>query len=282
MIIWDLIILQLGRKGVFLFILLATLSQDCTSLLQTIPMKNFKSKLSVLSTIVLIVACDLDSIDKKVSPSDNLTSVAHEVAEFDELDVSHAFKVDVIFSDEVTDLEITANENLHQYIEVQQVGDRLEIGLQRGISVSGNATLRAEIRVGSLNNIRASGASYISMTDTLESDNLTVVLSGASSILGQIYVDQNLFADLSGASYVNFKGYAETMEVEASGASLVKDYDLTIQELYLDLSGASGAYLTVERSIEVEASGGSVLTYKGNPEFGSMDLSGGSTVVKRE
>jgi hypothetical protein len=75
-------------------------------------------------------------------------------------------------------------------------------------------------------------------------------------------------------------GSSNYFDIEASGASTCRDYGFEINDLHADISGASNLHLTVQNEIEVEASGASNLTYKGNGVIVYQNISGASSVRK--
>jgi hypothetical protein len=162
---------------------------------------------------------------------------------------------------------------------VRKINNTLQIGLKNNVGIRGSATLKAYITTKHVSHYSGSGASRFILESNLESENVSIQLSGASIFNGNVTAD-NLLADLSGASELNISGSSNEMNVDASGASLFKDFGHTTDNLIADLSGASNMFITVNNEIDVEASGASHLRYKGNAVIKHQDLSGASDVTK--
>ena len=62
---------------------------------------------------------------------------------------------------------------------------------------------------------------------------------------------------------------------------MFQDYDLIVDYLNIELSGASEAFLLINETIDINASGASVLNYKGNAVVNNQKLSGSSEVRNR-
>ena len=216
-----------------------------------------------------------------IDPSDSVNTKEYEFSNYSTLEVSHAFKVNIQFSDVEEKIVIEANDNLHQYIEVSKEGNTLHIGLENGIHVGRNATLKAFIRTKSLNSFSASGASRITCADTVKENSIVIGLSGASYFSGEL-VSDNLETDLSGASTTEISGSVTNCSISASGASNVKDYELFVDFMHADLSGASNVYVTVNKEINVDASGASHFYYKGGATIVNKDVSGASNIIKKD
>lgn len=236
------------------------------------------------SIFILIIALALFTTSCSsvmgIKPSGEITTEQKSVSGFSSLDVSSAISVHVRFSDTEEKVSIEANENLHQYIEVEKVGNELEIGLKNNTNIRGNAVIRVYITTKHLNSYGASGASSIFINDQIVNNNLTIDLSGASTFDADLNI-QNLNMDLSGASTAKLSGHANNFSAEASGASTLKDYNLAINNLDIDLSGASNASLSVSNTLKLEASGASILNYKGSCSIEKLDLSGASQIKKK-
>ncbi|MCB0494946.1 MAG: DUF2807 domain-containing protein [Cyclobacteriaceae bacterium] len=215
-----------------------------------------------------------------VHPSKNVTTLSKSVSGYEGLEISSAFTVDVQYSSTDESIEIEANENLHQYIEVEKVNNLLRIRIKSGININGNSTLKAHIVTNNmLDYFSASGASRITLSDPVSADQVTLSLSGASQFNGSITAN-SLDGQISGASNVNFEGNVESLDLNVSGASTVSDYDMIIQDAVIQLSGASQVSLTINKTLDISASGASVLRYKGKAAITDIDVSSSSQVIK--
>lgn len=240
---------------------------------------NVKLVITVfLGLSVLLISCE--EISTKVTPSANTSTQTKSTGSYSGLHVSNAFTVFVNFSDTRESIEIEANDNLHQYIEVYKSGDNLIIKLQDNINIrNGQATLRAYVTTRNLSEFDISGASSVTLQNELVESGCSIELSGASFFQGDIYVNQ-LHVDVSGASLIDLEGKATDCFFDVSGASSVKDYGLSIDFLNIDLSGASNGFLTVQKELDVEASGASYLFFGGPGLITRQNLSGASSVKR--
>ncbi len=238
-------------------------------------MKTKLFSLLFASCVLFLFSCDV--MDNHVVPTNKVTTTQATFIDYDMIDASSAFTVYVTFSDEEESIEIEANDNLHQFIEVKKENNILKIGLDRNVHIRGKSTLIAYITTKNISDYMASGASRIIVENRIEAIDAHIYLSGASTFSGKLAVDQ-LNVDLSGASHLDISGLANDLGVEASGASIIRDYGLETSTLEADLSGASNMYVTVDEGIDVEASGSSVLHYKGSAVITRQNLSDASAI----
>lgn len=144
----------------------------------------------------------------------------------------------------------------------------------------GNLKLRAYVSVKTLNRLHASGASDVIVNGVIKSNDLVVVMSGASDFKEGAIEASTLKVNLSGASDMNVKGKAGSLTVDASGASDFKGFDFTCDNGDVEASGASDIKITVEKEINAHASGASDIRIKGNGVIRKMSNSGASSVKK--
>jgi len=238
-----------------------------------------KSKLIFgFSAIVLLVSsCETESI----RASDEISTREYSFSDYSELQVSGDFEAFVRFSDTEERIEIETNENLQDKILVSKDGNALKIRLQNNINVRGNATMKAYITTRNISQYRVSGDSFVELENKLIASNVSIDVTGDSRFTGEIETSA-LFMDLKGDSEVDAFGTTDTLNADLSGDSKLKDYDMLVKDLILELSGDSKAFLSVSETIDIDASGDSVLNYRGEAEIIRQRLSGDSKVRKRD
>lgn len=231
----------------------------------------------LLATLLMVSSCDTESI----RVSDEISTREYSFTDYSKLELAGDFDAYVRFSDTEERIEIEANANLQDKIIVSKTGNTLKIRLENNVSVRGNATMKAYITTRNIDDYRVSGDSFVQLENLLATDNIAIEVLGDSRFTGELETN-NLFINLKGDSEVNAFGTATMLNADLSGDSELKDYDLAVEELILDLSGDSEAYLTVSETIDVDASGDSVLNYRGNAEIIRQRLTGDSRIRKRD
>lgn len=226
--------------------------------------------------VTFFTSCDHDTIRAE----GEVSSLDYSIPEYSELRVSSAFNVYVSFSDTEESIRIDANDNLHDRIVVKRDGNALVIRLKTFTNVRGNATLNAYISTKDIEHFDLGGASRVTLENEWNVERGTLELSGASNFTGEVVADR-LNLDMTGASNIDLFGNVDSMDADLSGSSDIKDYDFEVQRLRIELSGASEAFLSVSESIDIEATGASVLNYKGEATITHKDLSGASEIKNR-
>ena len=182
----------------------------------------------------------------------------------------------------------------------------------------GNKHLKAYVTFTELQMLDASGACSVELTDPINVGDLKLVLSGASSMKGDIKGSDLKFDltgastakinlngsslvfsesgastfrgdvkaekadfDINGASTADVDGTTNDLIISASGASNFKGGDLQATSCKIEATGASSANITVSKTIEATASGASSIHYSGDATLSSVDVTGSSTVKKK-
>ena len=128
-----------------------------------------------------------------------------------------------------------------------------------------------------LTGVELSGASHGNIAGFRSSEDLSVDISGSSSLMGDIEAG-DVRADLSGSSEATLSGAGENLTIDASGSSELNLSDFPVADTKVDASGASSVSVNVSGRLDVSASGSSNVYYLGNPNLGTIDTSGSSSV----
>ena len=230
--------------------------------------------MAVLLTSGLLMGCGL-----AVTGSGNVETETFDFSDFTKVEAHNGFQLELTKSSTFS-VEITADDNVHKYVNVTKSGDKLKIGLDWNHNYR-SVTLRAKITMPDLYKIDLSGGSRASITGFSSSHDFSVGLSGGSGVAGDIMAGDADF-DLSGGSQVNLEGTADDLRVKGSGGSHLSLESFPVNNADIRLSGGGRATVNVNGTLDVNLSGGSRITYIGQPTMGDIDLSGDSTISKDE
>ena len=134
------------------------------------------------------------------------------------------------------------------------------------------------ITMPTLTAVSFSGASQSTITGFTSENDMAINLSGASTcqFTGEA---RQLIVDLSGASRLETTGRGALLSAELSGASNLQAFPYLVAEATVDASGASKANVSVINVLNAEASGASVIRYRGAPTV-RQKVTGASTVQR--
>jgi hypothetical protein len=173
-------------------------------------------------------------------------------------------------------VSVEINDNIEKHLNIENSNGTLYITLDNGHAYN-NLTFKVTITMPVLESVSGSGASEIAVSGFDADNSLSVDLSGASKLSGDIGCADATF-ELSGASDVAITGSAGDISCDASGASTIDLRDFTCVDANIDLSGASDMRVNASGTISGKLSGASEVDYYGKPTVGSFNVSGASEV----
>jgi hypothetical protein len=234
---------------------------------------------SVVAVVVAAVLLGFWKPSGQVVGSGNLATEEKSFTDFAIVKVGWGFEVEINQSDSYS-IDITADDNMFDYIEVSQTGETLTIGLKWGYSYQ-DVTLRAEITMPNLSDLWLSGGTHGTLGNP-SSHCLVVFLSGGSSLTGDFTTDECAHFYLSEGSHLTGLDGAVNREftINATGGSHLDLSDFHAHNVIVNLSGGSHATINLDGRLDGDVSGGSHLKYIGNPTTVDVNTSGGSTVEK--
>lgn len=237
-------------------------------------------KISLLFLIItfqiILLSCKGKDI---ISSSDNITIESTDINTFKKISVSNGFKVYLENGNEPK-VDIEASDNLHKYIKVKVVKDELQIHIDDKVRFDNSSNVKVFITYDLLNGINVSGGCTVYFENTCSQDNLSIDMSGGSILTADLNC-KNFETKVTGGGKLILTGFTEFCNIDLSGGSTSESYDFIIDDLICEISGGGVVSHTVNKTIEIDASGGSALYYKGDAVITKQDLSGGSNVVKK-
>jgi hypothetical protein len=196
-------------------------------------------------------------------------------AEIDSVRLADGFRATIMTARMAPAGTVTIDDNLVELLRTDVDGSTLSIDLSGDVR---GATLRVDLGLIRLRTLELSGAVAVAVRGPLSGD-LTVEASGASEVdLPPMDLD-DLVLSVNGASNVSAEaGRAGRLQADVSGSSHVALFEVQADEAELVVSGSSEMEVTVLELLDAQASGGSSVRFRGEPERVIRDESGGSSV----
>lgn len=236
-------------------------------------MKTLKNILLPFCVAGLLAGC---------TDNGNRITKTYGLTDFDALNVSHAFEVEVVPSDKES-VELVVSSKLEKYLVVEKRGSTLHIGLKDSYNFRWfdiNPCLKAYVSLKDLRRVTASGASDVALKSAYDAlgQDLDIRLSGASSFDGRVLNVAKLIGEVSGASDLELNGNGHEMRLDVSGASDVDMDGFPVKDFQGEVSGASKAELYVTETFSGIASGASNIAVEGRPQVLKAEESGASHI----
>jgi len=134
------------------------------------------------------------------------------------------------------------------------------------------------ITVVDLNKVRFPTAGKMRI-EGLETDSLSVSVSGAGDVTLTDLTADNLDFSLSGAGNIAADGKSKSLKLQISGLGNFKGGDLQSQDASVQISGAGSATVWAEDTLDARISGAGSIEYYGDPKVNEQ-ISGVGSVTK--
>lgn len=179
-------------------------------------------------------------------------------------------------------VEVEADDEEAAEIVTEVLGKTLEIRRKSSFKFFGWSGDLGPVHVTlpALVSLTASGGSDVKTEGTFTGDNLKVVASGGSDVVIDVSAG-TVDVQASGGSDLTLTGSARSASVQSSGGSDLNASRFTADEAQVQSSGGSDLSIAVREKISGDASGGSDVTYTGQPSSVNVNTSGGSDVHHR-
>jgi hypothetical protein len=234
----------------------------------------------LLSCAVFLSSCD-DFGGRRVHGNGNVRAEDRSVSNFKNVDVSGAAKVMVSQGDRCS-VRIEADDNLQQYIVVEQNGDDISIHEKEGFHLVSGNNIKIYVTAPVYNRIDASGAGdIIGQNKISNAEPIAMHLSGAGDIKMEIEAPK-LEAEISGAGSIYLKGQTKDVSLNISGTGHAHCYDLLSENTKVDVSGVGSAEVYASVKLDADVSGVGNVRYKGHASDVSQQVNGAGSVRKAD
>lgn len=219
-----------------------------------------------LLIVVFLVSCEYAYRERG---SGNMITEDLELSSFDEIELRGEYEVTLIESRSES-IEIEADDNLMDDIEVEVIGNTLHVESRRIHSWKG---IHLKIFYRNLEAINVGGAVDLTSRNPIRSKFFDVNIGGAGQIKLEFEGDK-IEMKLSGAGNVELSGITRDLDVQMSGAGELNAFDLRSEYARVRISGVGGADIYVTKELDARISGLGDVTYRGNPSVIDKDVSG--------
>ena len=204
-------------------------------------------------------------------------SQQRNVGSFSGIKVSEG--IDVILKQgekEAVRVEVTGDmkiENVLTEVSGSYLKVHLESGNYRKVDV------KVYVTFVKLNKFSASSAGTIFSESPIKADDIEIQTSSAGNI--ELNLEgRRIEASASSAGQIDLKGRARSLVSDASSAGQINAYDLECEEVQAEASSGGAVKVSVQNSLNANASSGGSVRYRGNPGKSMTHSSSGGSVKK--
>jgi len=213
-----------------------------------------------------------------VMGSGNIVTESFDVSDFSKVSLESQGDIFITQVDDYS-LVIETDDNIMQQLTVVVSEDTLVIGKKSQVfQLRPSDSIKIMLSMPELEKISVSGAATIKSVNQINSEKLTLSISGAGESNLDLNV-QELNTIISGAAKSILRGKAKVHNIEISGFGEINAFELETEKTDITSSGAGEAELFVTQDLDIQISGAGDIAYKGNPSI-TQTVSGAGKIRK--
>ena len=230
----------------------------------------------VLFCFFFLASCKKENL---ISPTGAITNVDRQFTNYTSVEVNNGFEVIFTFGNNEK-VRIETNENIQQYIVATQSGNKLLFKRTDNTNFTPNTSVKIYISAKTITEITGTGGAVITVLNKFIAENLILNLSGGGKFSADLQC-KSFNTTISGGANLNLIGITDNFTINSTGGSKFGDFSFVVKKFTCNVSGGSEGNVTVNDKLDVTASGGSIVRYKGIGIINSQNLTGGSQLIKQ-
>lgn len=254
--------------------------------------------ISLFLLCLTLTSCDAFAI--KGSGTIGTLEPELQLEEVDELEIASGLTA-LVSRGKDANLRITGDDNLLAELVIREHSHRIYIGFPD--SAGGyrpTQPIYIEVTLPKLESIVSSAGSDIALDPDFEGVALDLEISGGGTLeasaltaksvaldvsgggdvsLRNLHLDE-ITLDLSGGGDAELTGQADTLEAHLSGGGTLDAIECETRVASLELDGGADASVHATEVLDVEASGGGTIVYRGAPDTIKKHLSGDAELTR--
>lgn len=234
-----------------------------------------KLSLALISGLLLFSGCIFPQRSTRIIGSGDMITQARRVSGFNSIQLNGIGTL-YIEQGNGESLEITAEDNIIEYLESNVVGNNLRLEESNFVNVDPTKEIIYRLSVKDLEKLEVNGLGELHI-GPLETPRLNFKISGSGDADFMDLQADSLMLEISGLGNVKVTGNVASQRVDLSGAGHYDAQNLLSGEAKINISGTGKAVVWVTSELDVELSGMGNLQYYGSPVL-STEISGIGTV----
>jgi hypothetical protein len=194
---------------------------------------------------------------------------------FNEIHTHGSFNVQI--TDAATNsVKVEAQQNLQEYIQVENKGGELHIRNKQGYNIQSEGEITIFVSAPSLKGIYLSGSGNVISANQLNGSDVFVIKSAGS---GNVTIDletADLKASISGSGNVTLKGKTSDLEGRIAGSGNIRAKELQSANTSVQISGSGSAEVVATQKLNTNIAGSGDVKYWGDASVDSKVRGSGS------
>jgi hypothetical protein len=176
-------------------------------------------------------------------------------------------------------LRIEAEDNLIELMEIDVIGDRLEIGFRQVVNIRPTRPINFYVTMIDVESIQLLGSGNINASPLID-EEIRFVLAGSGNISVEDIQTEILRAELPGSGNINISGTATRQEIRLMGSGDYDGRDLQSREADISIAGSGNVTVDASEQLDITIAGSGTVRYIGDPLI-NQNIFGSGRIVKQ-
>ncbi len=207
-----------------------------------------------------------------------MSTQQRNLGDFNGVDVSGPVKV-FISQNSVSSVKIEGDENLLEYIEIENNGDELDIRTRRGYNLRPRTGIKIYVTAPSFDELAVTGAGELkTQTKISSAKNMDIRVTGSGDMILNIDAP-SINTNITGSGNIKINGGTRNFSTEVTGSGEVHAFDLLSESTDVEISGSGDVEVFASKQLKISISGSGDVKYKGNPSV-NQSIHGSGNIRK--
>lgn len=233
----------------------------------------------------------------QVKGNGKLTTKQITVSDYNEIKIDEVIDFYYEQSNDSASVEVTIDQNLHQYIDIDVEDRVLTIGFTGAkvdhftkfivrsnsrwlssakLTGSGNLTINGPL-TGDETTIKTDGSSVVTLKGTVKLGKLNLDANGSANMVISYLEADEVDCDLDGSGTITIEsGKAKEASYSSAGSTTLQAFNFEVDDVTCKMTGSSLAEVYATTSLNAQIIGKGTIQYKGSPEVKSRVIGKGS------
>jgi hypothetical protein len=228
----------------------------------------------IAASLLLVSSCRFAG-GQRVNGNGNRISSTRSLGNFNSVEVKGG--IDLVLSPGTENvLRIEADENLMEFIEVNNNGGTVEVRSRDNYNLQSKSGIKVYATAPEFEHITVSGSGDITSNGMVKSKaKLDLEIRGSGDI--KLAVDApEVATSISGSGSARLQGNTRKFSADVKGSGDVFAFDLLSEDANVDIAGSGNAEIFASKQLSVEIKGAGDVAYKGGGNVNQKIMGSGS------
>lgn len=223
-----------------------------------------KTQLTLMA--LLLAALPFWTACEQVSGSGRVANETRNIGPFSRLEVAGSMDVYITKGAGGT-AHLEAEDNILQFIELIEDGDKLRIRFRNNVNISTHKDVKITLATEQLTDVEVAGSGDIKINSHFGSDSpVSLSIAGSGDLEGGFSAPE-IKVSIAGAGDVDLKGETRDLHVDIAGSGNCNASDVLSETANVNIAGSGNVKLHASRTLKAAIMGSGDVYYKGEPDM---------------